>query len=802
MKNLWFNRKQYVFFAVFLILIQSLISGIILFSYNGNRNEIRYLEEQCVVKTEDQTAAYTYHLSLGNMSPEALASLINTYNGTQASQREWDLVLAKRVGDTGKGYAYIRFLEKNGQSAYSRYRNFCVSEIYRSIVSDPKVTVEITPLLTAIQNEANQNSATAWICLAITAVGAIMFGLLFNTVVNHFKFSYGIYMTYGANFKKLLVSALCEMLILDLVTVVPSFLLSILITYLLTLRAGYGIHVLVFPLFVALLCSFVLTLVSVTAVIFRLSRQTPNKLISSVNNVGLISSPRRSAELPAKGFPVKTELLAMRRFRRYLITLVLSSLIFAGAFCGGVYAMEAQQQRENIEKAQFVLHFPEGHATASQSADSDVTPDSDMPVTDETAAVGSDAEEEEEPPRDFATGQTYTPEIRAYLESIDGMKFVSKNRVYPAYVPEHFLVDSDKVTWAGRSQSVSANARKRAFTNLDYYLTDEEVIDDLRRLGYEITGDIDAVLDGDHVIAISDSVNNAVSLNLQPGDKIRIARQKMQTHQLHLENAVTDLERMECYLYSFSYGYEEYTIGAVISGIPTGAGLPLYVNASDFKSLTGTDAYFVDVALFMQEDVTSEQVRKAGMELDRLALAYDMTYENTFYHTEKTAQAIRNYPGVILYISLLLLAGFVLIVSLSQALFYLMRKQELDVYLCLGCNFKTIRKLFLVDGAFFSGLFAVCYSVFAIFFDFLVYRILNSRFFGEASVRLYFHIPALAFWGGLVVVVLTGFASVMTSYHSFKKHSEPVFTGAAVLSLDPKDVPTYNKSDIFDSDMR
>ena len=128
MKNIWFNRKQYVFFAVFLILVQSLISGIILFGYNGNRNEIRYLEEQCVVQTEDQTAAYTYHMSLGNMSPEALASLINTYNGTQASQREWDLVSAKRVGDTGKGYAYIRFLETNGQSAYSRYRNFCVSE--------------------------------------------------------------------------------------------------------------------------------------------------------------------------------------------------------------------------------------------------------------------------------------------------------------------------------------------------------------------------------------------------------------------------------------------------------------------------------------------------------------------------------------------------------------------------------------------------------------------------------------------------------------------------------------------------
>lgn len=791
-KNVWFNRKQYAFFAVFLILIQSLISGIILFNYNSNENELKYLQENCTVQVEGSSRSYPYHISFGNMTPEEQAFLINEYQNTQDVLKFWEPVSNKRIGSTGKCYTYIRFYDT--ENAYEQYEKFRHTRAYQEVIKDEDLIVEVTPLLTATQTRQDNNRLIAWVCIAITLVGTVMFALLFNTVVNHFKFSYGIYMTYGANFRKLLSSALCEMFVLDLFTVIPSFLLSLLITFFLTLRAGNGIRVLVFPLFIALLCSFVLTFAAVTFVIRHLSRQTPNKLIASINNVGMISSPRTSVSLPAKGFPVKTELLSMRRFRRYILGLVLSVLIFAGAFCGGIYGMEAEIQKEGVEKPQFLLHFPEGHAIDTETSATAAT------VGEEEPAEPS-PEETEEPPRDFAPGQTYTPEIRDMLYGIDGVEYVTKDRTFDAVVPDHMMVASEKVTMAGKSASASMNNGRRAFTNLIYHLTDGEVIDGLLRQGYTVSGDMQSVLNGDRVIAISDSLNNKQALKLKPGDKVRLTVGKTQNRVLHLENATTDLERLSEYLYSFLFEYEEFTVGAILSDMPAGSGVDIYMNSRDFESMTKTQAYFVDVNLIFKDGATPEQILSANRQLDKMALAYGMTYQNTFRHLEKTSIELKNYPGIILYISILLLAVSVLIATLSQSLFYLMRKQEFDIYLCLGCDLKQIRRLHRIDGTFFAALFGLLYSVFALLSNAIMYWLANLNL-AEAVTRYFFHVPGIAFLIGWLVTSLTGFLTVMFSYASYKKKCAPVFTGALADAAFPTTESEEKKSDIFDSDSR
>ena len=125
-----------------------------------------------------------------------------------------------------------------------------------------------------------------------------------------------------------------------------------------------------------------------------------------------------------------------------------------------------------------------------------------------------------------------------------------------------------------------------------------------------------------------------------------------------------------------------------------------------------------------------------------------------------------------------------------------MRKQELDIYLCLGANFGHIRKLFLVDAVFFSTLSAVFYGIFAAIINWIIFKFANINLGGNL-IRFEFDVP---WWGiviGLATAVLSSFFSVMGAYWSFKRKSAPVFTGKEVELVDDSSVNA-----IYDSDAK
>lgn len=799
-KNVWFNKKQYVFFAVFLLFVQSLLSCVILFNHNNNQNELRFLEEKYRISVGGNEEVY--HVVVSNLTEDQVSEVVYYYNSLQEVKRYFRPVATERVvsGGSTRCNLYLYFFAPQGsdQTPYECYEDFLRTAVYRESLSENAALYE-TPYLLATRSAALNNTATAVICLLITALGVLVFCLLFNTVVNHFKFSYGIYMTFGANFRKLFSNALCEMLVVNFVTFIPAFLLSLFITWILTLRAGYGIDVLVYPMFLSLLCSIVLTTISVALVMKRLSRQTPNNLIRSVNNESLITSPRRSTPIPQGGFPIKTELLSLKRFRKYVVTLVLSTLIFAGAFCGGVFVMNAQSTKENMVRPQFALSFPTGgilHDTTPADTSAS-TPDSESGSPDTTAPETA-PESTEDLPLEYPEGTTYTSEVREILYQIEGVDRILKERSFAAsLLISHILVPSNRLTLSGKLSSVGAGDGYRGFGNVDYCLIDEEVIDNLIYMGYTITGDLNAVLTDDHTIAISDSFNNTVKTKLKVGDTIRIAVDHHQYRRLPSDLPVTAKELLSVYLDCYNFEYEEFTVGAIISDMPVGASLPVYLAADDFEALTGTTAYFADVEILCDPDADEETIRNIQTRLYTLQQAWKMSVTNTSQDTLKETAYLKNYPGIILYVSCLVLFISVLIMVLSQALFYQMRKQEFDIYLCLGANFKKIRRLHLFDAVFFTGLSAICYTVFALFFNYLFYRIANTNL-GDAETRFAFNVPLWAYLTGLGVTLLASFFSVMSTYLGFRKKAAPVFTGKKVDAVEERS----GESAIFDADAK
>lgn len=797
-KNVWYNKTKYVYFAIFLILIQSLISCVILFNHNNNRNEMRYLEEEFRLSGSSQQ----YHVVLNNLSPNQRADVLAYYATFQEEKRYFTPVMQEKVELNGKIrynlYLYFNRPAEKNATPYDLYLRFRNSKVFSESIQD-QADVQETPYLQAFKSQATNNAVTTTLVIAITAVGTVMFAILFNTVVNHFKFSYGIYMTFGANFKKLLVTAVSEMMVINIGTFIPSFLLSLLITFLLTLRSGYGISVLIYPMFLALLCSSVLTLAAVFLVMKKLSRQTPDRLIRSVNNVGLITSPRFSKRIPGNGFPVKSEVLSLKRFVKYILTLVLTTLIFAGAYCGGVYLMQAQSAKEQVQMPQFELHFPTGGLLQGETVAP--TTSESKPTVSVDPETGEELEEELPPLLEYASGYTYTSEVRDRLYAIDGVKYIVKNRhMLASDLKSHILLDGSDLTFGGRTYAVKSKSGEYGFCNVEYTLFDEEVLDNIYYFGGTVTGDINSVLSGQNVVAISDSFNNQRQIKLKVGDTFKISVSYKRRKTLPKDPVSSYKEMLERYFDCYRFDYVEVKVGAIVSDLPVGEEFPVYMNSATFKEVTKHDAYFVDISIFCDENVSEDTVRSVQRQLYDYQYYYKMEIVNTNREALQEIQYIKNYPGIILYVSLLLLFVSVLITVLNQTLFYQMRKQELDIYLCLGADFSHLKKLFLVDAVFFSLLAGAVYTVFSLIFTGFVFRYANQGI-GGSDVRFTYGLPGWAYLFGLFVVFGAFFFSVMFSYILFKKRSAPVFTGASVAGVEDGDASS-SKSAIFDSDIR
>lgn len=765
----------------------------ILFNHNNNKNALRYLEESYAV-SEDSSARY--HVVLNNLTPNQSADVLAHYASFQDTDRYYSIVLREKVelGSTVRYNLYLYFSRKAEPhtTPYQLYQRFTNTKMFKETITS-LVTVQETPYLQAFRTQATNNTVTVLLCVLITAIGSVMFAILFNTVVNHFKFSYGVYMTFGANFRKLLANAISEMLVINVMTFIPSFVFSILITYFLTMRAGYGVSVIWYPMFLSLFCSAILTAIAVIFVIKRLSVQTPDKLIRSVNNVGLITSPRFSKRIGDKGFPVKSEFLSLKRFVKYIVSLVLSTVVFAALYCGGVYAMQMQEEKESVRMPQFNLIFP----TTSIQYDPAVT--SDTEITTESP----DGEEEEilPPLLERPEGYTYDSTVKEHLYSIDGVEYIVKDRGVSALdLNSHILIPSNKLTLAGKNMGAKSSDGSYGLCNISYKLCDAEVFDNIAFKGGRVSGDIDSVINDPYVIAISDSINNSRAIKLKVGDTIRVSVSSRLIRRVPSEPRVSYSDYMETFLRCYHYTYVELTVGAIVSDLPVGSEFPLYMNAATFEEVTRQQAYFANVSVYLKEGLSPIEIQRVQLELYDKQQFYKMAVENTDAATNRAVQHLKNYPGIILYISLLLLFVSVLIMTLNQTLFYQMRKQELDIYLCLGSNFKYIRRLFLVDALFFAALSSVVYTLFSYIVTAITFKIVNLNV-TASLVRYRYALPTDAYIFGLAVVFLAGFFSVMLSYMIFKKKSAPVFTGASVAEVEYGD-PSKSKSAIFDSDIR
>ena len=342
-KTVTFHFRQY--FCFFLaILAMEVMFGIIVMSASNNM----YQYEKSI--NDD----YSYHFSLINLTE-------GQYN--YFVENEQLRLNPSYTIDYDGTFIYVEINEDAIETATERmsladyYDNFLNSFIKRAPdVKDNPIIPQFSPLynLESTLNSMRLQCAAKLFVLALVSMAVII--LLFNIRLNHFKFTYGIYMSFGADTKKLFATSFWEMMMIGILMLIPAAAIAIPVDYLFYFVEDYKYHFA--PQLMAFCILFIIPIIllSVFLPIKYTAVKPPLKLLLAEDNSNLVSSPRISSQIAGKKFPKAYENLGLWRFRKYGATLVGSSVLFAAifvwiSFYQGIYAFNM-----NMEQAEFTIN--------------------------------------------------------------------------------------------------------------------------------------------------------------------------------------------------------------------------------------------------------------------------------------------------------------------------------------------------------------------------------------------------------------------------------------------------------------
>ena len=357
-KTVTFHFKQY--FCFFLaILAMEVMFGIIVMSASNNL----YQYEKTV--NDD----YDYHFSLTNLTEGQYNYFI------QNQQLKMNPSYTVSYDGTFV-YVYIETeaIEsvQDKMSLEEYYDNFAATYIKKAPgTNDNPIVTQFSPLynLESSLSEMRLQCAGKLFVLALVSIAVII--LLFNIRLNHFKFTYGIYMSFGADTRKLFSTSFWEMMMIGVLTLIPAAGIAIPVDYLFYSVEDYKYHFAPQLMAFCLLFIIPIILLSVFLPIKYTAVKPPLKLLLAEDNSNLVSSPRISAQMGRRKFPGGYETLGLWRFRRYCATLVGSSVLFAAifvwiSFYQGIYAfnMDMEQAEFTVNSKKEVNEYTEWQLTS------------------------------------------------------------------------------------------------------------------------------------------------------------------------------------------------------------------------------------------------------------------------------------------------------------------------------------------------------------------------------------------------------------------------------------------------------
>ena len=670
---------------------------------------------------------YDYHIVLKDLNSDQFLFFMNDKLAVFKKDHIHDIIKTYERGESGsynnKYDVYIRFTGKP-DLCFSIFQARYYEEA--SKLNPDGFKVSTTPLMTFSNNLIANMAAYILFTLLLTVISVFLLMVLYNIRINHYKFTYGIYMTYGAGFMKLIENSFWEMMLISLTTFLPASGLSYLINYLIYTLNGRFFHFYPVSIFKILIFSLIIAAASVLLPTWRLSRKTPMSLVVAEDNSNLVVSPRRSFNMLGIKFPKKYEYISLWRFRKYNAQLLLTSVAFSVLFMCALFYARMYNVKLYYNQYQFTINF-------------------------------TDNSEE----------NTYNPSMRDELYDIEGIVNIEKLTETPAVtISSHIMID--KAYAAPFSNFVISQniADKRLTSFVKYIPADEEIVNYLKRYDYE--GDLAPILTDPNMIIVSDSFDNTLKFTFKPGDKIQIAKYK--SRKRPVQNYVTGNEMLKMQLDYFTFDYKEYTICAVLKDNPTFENMPLYLNTEEYMFLTENPIRYKSVNIFIDQTSDIKKVNEIENEL-RYWAGY---YTGVNVLNRHTLSLFRIEEAKNNYNSYIAIAYLILILSplmwfFTQILFYQKRENEFRVLQAFGAIKAEIFKIFRHDGIFNAAAGTVICVLLNYGGIYVIYKFVNVILpkFVKNNIRYEFYMPLIPFISGLLIAVVCGFLSSYIPYITY-----------------------------------
>ena len=669
-KSVLINYKEFIGLYAAVIVVQ-LLFGIWTFSAftNYNANDALFEEN------------YKYDVTITGTNT-GIATVMNRLN--------YDLSSSKACF-TSFGYV------GNKDSIGVNLKGGALDEFVEKYLGNTTTQYTVTPKYT-YRTELRGEIVLSSVIIGALAfvIGTMILGVIYSVRTNHYKFQYGIYMTFGADKKMLGKIAMNELLTINLLTLVPSAVIAYLLTMIVYANSDVAVKVSLLQLLLYVALTFIAAFIAACSSLGSLFVKPPIALITTADNSNFVSSPRRSFNIFAKKMPLHYEAYTTWRFRKYVARLVLGAVCFSVIFVTGIYCANMLKTENDA-------------------------PDESIILTYKFSTILEDN-------RDKANKEAN--ELIEALGDIDNVEKVTfeQSKSFDARMDHLLILPGTEV--GGSNFTVASldevKGYNRATNRCRYVCIDTlelEMYESLYDVEYLAGYDAQKVLANDNMIIISEGLYGAKGFDFKPGDTVVVANWASTDSDMLAQSDPNKILTQQ--IYHCTFEYTEYTVGAVIHDTDATDSIIVGVNSDTYYGITTDKHSITELKLFSESGIDLDNVSDIRAEVKTAMENYpdwSIAYTNEDIYSIVDNRV--NLPGLLYLLSILVLMISPVVWIFSQVMFYKKREAEFRTLGSIGATIKEIGGIHAVSGVLiFAISFVVnlilsrltCYGIYRIF---------------------------------------------------------------------------------------
>ena len=787
-KSVFYSIGHYSWFIFALMIIQCFFCTVSLSSFNNNAVQYDVTKEE-----------YSYHCIIRNATEKQYYMLINDTSVRYESSRFYEIVKTVKKGRDNTMhpmydlYIYFKF---DAAQSYKRFCDFYGEALEEA--ADTAYSVEKTPLLDFSEHTRDNAMYTFRSLALITLLGVAFTYALYHIRTEYFKFTYGVFMTFGGGFGKIYSTSFWEMMFVTLLAFVPSSVLSTLFLKVFYNSRGVSLYVHSSAYFLSFTLSLLITAISLIIPCRRISVKTPISNLIASDNSDKVSSPKYSSEFYKVSVPKKYSLISAWRFRRHHVVIAVCCAFFTAVFVLISYGTGVYTDSLKIDRPEFTVSFTDNTHQNNRAEEQNnkrteinkiTSGAEDSNVSEETATTKTDNETEAEenpyliekdekledysPPVTVKDNYYFTQEMENSVLGLDGVtKIVKDRQTINSSLISHILVDKSNIVNQFEYTYYPFDARYGIFTNVEYHPYTWDEVKTIFHCKYE--GDIYDFQDNS--VIVSNSVSGKDEFKFKVGDKISVA-----TFLGTVEDAkgMGDGALLSEQLKNYNFEYTELTVCAVLLDAEENDNIVIYIPKELYDKSIGEESaeYKMqselcrEAYIYVEKNMTPSEINVLQDKLTDMFKQYGNCIVTANHSgTELRMAKARNTDVVLYSVALLTLLIAPLIVLFAMRMFNIKREDEFSVCMALGIPREKIKKILFSDAMYVGALSLALFLAATLVGTLIVNKIMNAGF--DLGVNVAYSYPFVFAGIGIAVIEFTCLLSALISYIAFVSDSK------------------------------